>query len=123
MRFEFSIKLYALYFGMEGAYGSCERSHGNFMCRRSGCSVKCHGKTATVRCRSDGSLGVRQETACGERSLDMIYRHTHCIDTLTLPLMHAHTHLMTLPRLLAHTIHLYSVGRCDTHICALHTLP
>jgi hypothetical protein len=48
---------------------------------------------------------------------------THALHWHVNPPSHAHTHLTTLSRLLAHTIYLYSVGRHHTHICALHTLP
>ena len=62
-----------------------------FVCRRSGCSVKWHGKTDIVGCRSNGSYGVRQETACGERLLDNDL-WTHALHWYVPPLSHAHTH-------------------------------
>src|SRR3989337_2629766 len=89
------------------------------MCRRSGCSVKCHGKTDTVGCRSNGSYGVRQETACGERLSDMIYGHMHCIDTCPHSLTHTRT-LMSHDSPESSCTHRLSVGRCHTHMCSSH---
>ena len=111
---------------MEGAYGSCEHSRVRLVCRRSGCSVKWHGKTDTVGCRSNCSYGVRREKACGERLSDNDLR-THALHWYMPPLSHTHapSRVTTLPSPLADshvgpTVYLHVDV---THICALHTLP
>ena len=89
---------------------------GRFVCRRSGCSVKWHGKTDTVGCRYNGSYGVRQEKACGKRLSDNDLR-THALHWYVPPSL---SRTCTLPSPLAPTVYL----QVDvTHICALHTLP
>ena len=52
----------------------------------------------------------------------MIYGHMHCIDTCPLSLTHTHT-LTSHDSPESSRTHRLSVGRCHTHMCALHTLP
>ena len=89
-----------------------------FVCRRSGCSVKWHGKIDTVGCRSNGSYGVHQEKACGERLSDNDLR-THSLHWYVPPLSCTHT-LTSHDSPESSRTHRLSAGRRHTHMCSSH---